>query len=76
MTDEQFSAALRAFSRRRRFRPFVVEFTNGNRVRIKNREGVAPFAGNVWLFVEPQGSHVVFASSSVCRLLDTPEAES
>ena len=72
MTEEQFSVSLRAFSRRRPFRHFVIEFFNGRQVQVRHPEGVAPFAG-VWLFQEPQGDRIVFASTSVCRLLDMPE---
>jgi hypothetical protein len=68
VTEEQFSVSLRVFSRQRPFRPFVIEFFNGKQVEVRHPEGTAPFAG-VWLFQEPQGDRVVFASSS-CRLLD------
>jgi hypothetical protein len=72
VTDQEFLVALRAFSRRRPFRQFVIDFFNGQQVEVRHPEGVAPFAG-VWLFEEPQGKRVVFSSSSVCRLLDVPE---
>jgi hypothetical protein len=72
VTEEQFSVSLRAFARQRPFRPFVIEFVNDQRVEVRHPEGAAPFAG-VWLFQEPQGDRVVFASSSVCRLLDLPQ---
>jgi hypothetical protein len=74
VTEEEFTVALRAFARRRPFRHFLLEFVNGQRVRIKHPEGVAPFAG-VWLFQEPNKDRAVFASSSVCRLLDVPQSE-
>jgi hypothetical protein len=74
MTEEQLTVGLRAFARRRPFRHFLLEFINGQRVRVQHPEGVAPFAG-VWLFQEPNGDHAVFASSSVCRLLDVPQGE-
>ena len=72
MTEEQFTLSLRAFARRRPFRRFIVEFQNGREIIIRHPEGVAPFAG-VWLFQEPGGNRAVFASSSVCRLLDVPQ---
>lgn len=72
MTEDEFTGSLRAFSRRRPFRHFLIEFFNGRQVRIRHPEGAAPFAG-VWLFHELDDSRVVFASSSVCRLLDVPQ---
>jgi hypothetical protein len=72
MTDAQFSASLRAFSRRRPFRHFVIEFFNNKQIQVKHSEGIAPSAG-VWIFVQPKGGRVVFSSTSVCRLLDLPE---
>lgn len=70
MSEDEFTVSLRAFARRKPFRHFLVEFFNAA-VRVRHPEGIAPFAG-VWLFQEPAGSRVVFASSSVCRLLDAP----
>lgn len=73
MTEAEFSVSLRAFSQRRPFRHFVIEFFSGQQIQIKHPEAVDSFAG-VWLFHEPQSKRaVVFASSSVCRLLDPPE---
>lgn len=69
MTDEQLSASLRAFTRRTPFRSFFIEFFSGHQIPVSHQEGVAPF-GDVWLFHDPRGNSVVFASSSVCRLLD------
>jgi hypothetical protein len=73
VTEKQFSVSLRAFARRTPFRHFVIDFFNGRQVQVRHPEGVAPFAG-VWLFQEPEGNRVVFSSSSVCRVLDVPEA--
>jgi hypothetical protein len=75
VTDEQFTVSLRAFARRRPFRHFLLEFTNGREIQIRHPEGIAPFAG-VWLFQEPSGDRAVFASTAVCRLRDVPQAQS
>jgi hypothetical protein len=73
VTEEEFSVSLRAFCGRRPFRHFLIEFFNGQQIQVKHPEGVDSFGG-VWLFHEPQSNRVVvFASSSVCRLLDPPE---
>jgi hypothetical protein len=74
VTQEQFTVILRAFARRRPFRHFLLEFVNGQRIRVRHPEGIAPF-GEIWLFQEPNTDRVVFASSSVCRLLDVPQDE-
>lgn len=63
MTEEQFSVSLHAFSRRRPFRHFLIEFFSGQQVKVRHPEGTAPFAG-VWLFQEPGGEHVVYSSLS------------
>ena len=73
MTDQELITSIRAFSRRRPFRNYVIEFNNGKQVLITHPEGIGPFAG-VWLYVDPRGPQVVFASSAVCRVLDAIEA--
>jgi hypothetical protein len=72
VSDEQLAVSLRGFSRRRPFRYFLIEFFSGEQLEVRHPEGVAPFAG-VWMFHEADGRRVVFASSSVCRLLDEPQ---
>ena len=72
MIEEEFTVSLRAFTRRRPFRHFFIEFVNGQAIRVRHPEGVGPFAG-VWLFHAREGGRVVFASSSVCRLLDVAQ---
>jgi hypothetical protein len=73
--EEEFTVSLGAFARRRPFRHFLIEFVNAQTLRIRHPEGVAPFAG-VWLFHGREGERVVFASSSVCRILDAPQEAS
>ena len=72
MIDEQFAVSFRAFSRRRPFKPFAIDFVNGQKVTVRHPEGAAPF-GSIWLFLEPGGQHIVFAGSSICRVFDLPE---
>jgi len=69
VSDEEFSVGLRAFSRRRPFRHFHIEFHSGEKLEVRHPEGAARFQG-VWLLQTPQGKYVIFSSSSVCRLLD------
>ncbi len=51
---------------------FFYQFVNVQRVRVRHPESAGPFVG-IWLYDEPNGEHVVFASSSVARLLDVPQ---
>ena len=74
MTEEQFSLSVRAFARRKPFRHFIIEFVNGQQLRIRHPEGVGPFSG-VWLFHAREGDRVLFASTAVCRVLDVPAGE-
>ena len=71
MTEEQFDAAYRAFCRRRPFRAFLIEFTSGHQLLIGHPEAVRNEA-QLYLTRCPDGTYVVFAAESVCRLLDTP----
>jgi hypothetical protein len=72
VTENELSLTLQAFARRRPFRPFIVEFFNGERIWVKHPEAVARFSG-VWLFQEIDGDRIVFGSTSVCRILDVPQ---
>ena len=73
MTEQQFASIVRAFARQRPFREFVIEFTNGEKVAVRHPEGVAPVA-KVWLLQQPDGLRELFASTSVCRVLETKGA--
>ena len=65
--------SLRAFLRRRPFRPFLIDFVSGDRVRVTHPEAVYP-VGNLWAHVAGPGrQHRVFAPGAVCQLLDPPE---
>jgi hypothetical protein len=71
MTQDQFDAAQRGFCRRRPFLAFLIEFMSGNQVLVGHPEAVR-FEGSVYALRCPDGSYVVFAAESVCRLLDVP----
>jgi hypothetical protein len=40
MTNDELDASLRAFSSRRPFRHFTIEFTSGSQVQVKHPEAV------------------------------------
>ncbi len=71
MSDAELQLSLRAYGRRRPFRPFLLEFTSGAQVIVHHPEAVGP-ASTLWHYRGPQNAQALFASSSVCRLLDLP----
>jgi hypothetical protein len=73
MTKDQFDAAYRAFSRRRPFRAFLIEFASGTQLLIGHPETVRSDV-HVYVMRCPDGGYVVFAAESVSRLLDLPTA--
>jgi hypothetical protein len=69
MTPENFVVALRAFVRRQPFRPFRVELTSGDRIRVQHPEALL-MRGQVVMYIAPDTSVKLFDSSSVCQLFD------
>jgi len=74
VTDQELDSALRVFSRRRPFRPFLLEFVSGEQVRMVHPDAIALFR-QVWLYRGPKRMQAIFPSSSVCRLLDAPSGK-
>jgi hypothetical protein len=73
MNYETLELAVRTFGRRRPFRPYVIEFVNGNRVIVKHPEAVRPQPQYLY-FVDPHSSdYQVFDHTGVCRVLDIPD---
>jgi len=73
VTHQTFVAAYRGFTRRQRFRPFLIEFVSGDRLLVTNREAVW-WRGTALIHTSPQNDYRVFDSSSVCQLLDVEPA--
>lgn len=71
MMQEAFTLTLRAFCRRKPFRPFVLEFFSGGSLTIVHPEAVLVQAG-VAFYVSPDKKVQMFDASSVVRLLDLP----
>ena len=71
MTDDEFRVCLRAYSSRRPFRTFLIEFFSGEAIAVTHLEAVDR-RGPVYYYRGPQGAQSVFPTSSVCRLLDPP----
>lgn len=71
MSPENFARALAAFTRRRPFLPFGIQFVTGETLRVAHPEA-ARFYGQVLMFTDPQDLVQLFDASSVCRLLELP----
>ncbi len=71
MTLKHFTAALRAFTHRRRFKPFSIELASGDRIYVTHPEAVI-LRNELWVFTSPNERHHVFESESVIQLLDVP----
>ena len=69
MKDTPFQKSLRAFVRRRPFKPFVVELVSGNRIVVEHPEAVA-MGGDAAIYVNPDGEYAMFDSSTVSQLTE------
>jgi hypothetical protein len=74
MTGDELERGLRAFTRRRPFRTFLLEFVSGDRIQISHPEAIDRF-GELFLYRAPDRSQRIFAASGVCQLIDPAEAE-
>ncbi|MCI0379862.1 MAG: hypothetical protein L0215_19955 [Gemmataceae bacterium] len=75
MTDDNIQAALRAFAKRKPFRPYLIEFMSGDRLEIHHPEAAA-YRVQIIVYVGPAGERRLFDESSVCQFLDKPAAQS
>jgi hypothetical protein len=73
MTAAQLDFALRAFCRRRPFRPFLIEFTSGDTMLVRHPEAVRQVEGEIFVERRPNRGFVLFTGDSVSRLLDELE---
>ena len=73
MTADMFERAVRAFTHRRPFKSFIIEFTNGAQILVSHPEAVDR-RGRLFAYRGPDGRYAVFAGDGVCRLVETPDA--
>jgi hypothetical protein len=73
MNEDNLRIALRAFTRRRLFQPFLVELVTGDRVLVAHPEALT-WRGTVLYFISPQDLNRLFDHTSVCQILDVPPA--
>ncbi|HEV3002886.1 MAG TPA: hypothetical protein VGX78_00425 [Pirellulales bacterium] len=71
MVSETFAQALRAFARRKPFKPFVVELVNGERVLVEHPEALAFYAGAA-VYISPQREFALFDHENVADVRDVP----
>ena len=72
MSGEELQNGIRAFFRRRPFRPFLIELSSGDRLLISHPETIQRY-GELFHFEAPDRRHRIFAacmsaSCSTCRL--------
>ena len=68
MTRENFERVLPAFHRRTPFRPFTVEFVDGDHVSVDHPEALV-LRGGVGVYVSPQGVPTLFDHESVSQVV-------
>ena len=71
MTTENFEKVLRAMIRRRPFKPFTVEFHNGDRFEIDHAEATVIRDGAA-VFLAPGFVPIYFDQESVVQIIDSP----
>ena len=69
MKDNPFQKSLRAFVRRRPFKPFVVELVSRDRIVDEHPEAVA-MGGEAAVYLNPDGEYAFFDSSTVGQLTE------
>lgn len=76
MTAASFARVLRAFTARRPFRPFLLEFFSGTELLVGHPEALA-IDGDAIIYRSADGQYRLFDSGSVCQLRDVaPESAS
>lgn len=71
MTGDELSLALRALTRRRRFRPFFIEFNSGDRLRVSHPESIDR-KGELFVHRGSDRGNRIFRASAVCQIIDPP----
>jgi hypothetical protein len=72
MKESNFQSALRAFVRRKPFKPFTVELVSGSRFVVDHPEAVA-LRGPVAVFIDSAGKYTLFDNTGVSQLSDIAE---
>lgn len=71
MSSADLERVLRAFGKRRPFRPFFLEFHGGDRISVSYPEAIER-NGDLFLHRSPDRAQRVFAATDVCQVIDPP----
>jgi len=74
MTLENFEVCLRAYAKRRPFKPFLIDFMNGPTAKVTHPEAIR-IRKRVIHFTTPSNEHHLFDGDSVCRFRDESETD-
>jgi hypothetical protein len=69
MVADSFAHALRAFARRKPFKPFTVELISGDRIEVEHLEALV-FRGAVAVYFSPKNEITIFDHEGVAQLTD------
>jgi hypothetical protein len=69
MVPETFTQILRAYARRKPFKPFLVELMSGERILVEHPEALA-YNGGAAVYISPRGGFAMFDHESVAQVLD------
>jgi hypothetical protein len=72
MSIQAFLIALHAFTKRKPFKPFLIELFSGDRIYIRHPEALA-LRGDLIYFVGPNYQARLLQTTSVCPFLDLAE---
>jgi hypothetical protein len=71
VTTDELHRVIRAFQRRRPFRPFLIEFSSGDRLLVRHPELIWR-TNELFVFRESDENHRVFSAIHVTQLLISP----
>jgi len=71
MSSDDLERILRALAKRRPFRPFFLEFKNGDRLFVSHPEAVQR-TGDPFLHRGPDRSQRIFSGDGVAQVFDPP----
>ena len=71
MSPDDLEKAIHAFATRRGFRPFLIEFSSGDRILVSHPEAVRRYQA-LFLYSGTDGRYRIFPPGQVCQLIEQP----
>jgi hypothetical protein len=71
MSADELQGVIRAFARRRPFKPYLIEFTSGDRLLIKHSELIWR-TKDLFVYLVSDANSRVFSGAQVSQVLDMP----